>query len=484
MRQAILAVLGLFILTVWSQIPPPETYYYEQKLDHFNPQDTRTFKEKYLVCSEYWKQGGPIFFYSGNEGEIESFYYNTGFMFDIAPQYYGSSLPFGDDSFTPENLRYLTIELAVADYAQFLTDWKSANHAEKNAVVVFGGSYGGILAAACRIHKYKYKYNLYFQKIFIYIYIFSNIQNPLVFFNLVTNDYNEVNAQCPEIVRQGYAEMISLAAGGQYNVITDVFQLCSPVQNEYDVTYLQLWARNAFLTMAMVDYPYSANFMGSLPAWPVNVSCDILLNYQGYPMQALANAAGMYYNASANNTLECFNITAEFIECADQTGCGLGNDAIAWDYQMCTEIVYGQDTNNVTDMFPPRIWELQNLTEYCQPKYGVTPEPSWMQIHGTVCIFLIFCSLVYFIFVCVIGGGYLTPPGPDDMPTVIIPSGAHHLDLRESNVADPPDVTAARATETQYISSWLEEYQNSLADGYVMSAFQPVRIWGRTVKQT
>ncbi|ETO08490.1 hypothetical protein RFI_28894, partial [Reticulomyxa filosa] len=204
--------------------------------------------------------------------------------------------------------------------------------------------------------------------------------NPLVFFNLVTNDYNEVDSKCPEIVRQGYAEMISLAAEGQYNVISETFRLCSPVEDEYDVTYLQLWARNAFLTMAMVDYPYSADFLGSLPAWPVNVSCDILLTYQSNPLLALANAAGMYYNASSDNTLECFNITAEFIECADQTGCGLGNDAIAWDYQMCTEIVYGQDTNNVTDMFPPRIWEIQNLTDYCQPKYGVTPEPSWMQV--------------------------------------------------------------------------------------------------------
>ena len=30
---------------------------------------------------------GPIFFYCGNEGPIESFYDNTGFMFDIAPEF-------------------------------------------------------------------------------------------------------------------------------------------------------------------------------------------------------------------------------------------------------------------------------------------------------------------------------------------------------------------------------------------------------------
>lgn len=30
---------------------------------------------------------GPIFFYTGNEGSIEEFWDNTGFVFDIAPEF-------------------------------------------------------------------------------------------------------------------------------------------------------------------------------------------------------------------------------------------------------------------------------------------------------------------------------------------------------------------------------------------------------------
>jgi hypothetical protein len=31
------------------------------------------------------RESGPVFFYAGNEGDIENFWNNTGFMFDIAP---------------------------------------------------------------------------------------------------------------------------------------------------------------------------------------------------------------------------------------------------------------------------------------------------------------------------------------------------------------------------------------------------------------
>lgn len=56
--------------------------------------------------------GGPLFFYTGNEGAIETFAENTGIIFDLAPQfnalvvfcehrYYGKEMsnPYGKNSF-------------------------------------------------------------------------------------------------------------------------------------------------------------------------------------------------------------------------------------------------------------------------------------------------------------------------------------------------------------------------------------------------
>lgn len=69
------------------------THYFPQELDHFTfqPKSFNLFYQKYLMNSTHWDKGpvhhGPIFVYTGNEGNIEWFAENTGFMYDIAPKF-------------------------------------------------------------------------------------------------------------------------------------------------------------------------------------------------------------------------------------------------------------------------------------------------------------------------------------------------------------------------------------------------------------
>lgn len=87
-------------------------------------------------------------------------------MWEVAPEfgallifaehrYYGKSLPFGNESFSdPKHLGYLTSSQAMADYIFLIGQLQ--NTASRNAkldhpVIVFGGSYGGMLAAWIRL---------------------------------------------------------------------------------------------------------------------------------------------------------------------------------------------------------------------------------------------------------------------------------------------------------------------------------------------
>lgn len=69
---------------------PYKTYYFPQLLDHFNflPKSSKIFYQKYLINNKYWHHGAPIFVYTGNEGNIEWFAANTGFLLDIAPEFH------------------------------------------------------------------------------------------------------------------------------------------------------------------------------------------------------------------------------------------------------------------------------------------------------------------------------------------------------------------------------------------------------------
>ena len=68
-------------------------------------------------------------------------------------RFFGESMPFGSDSFKNENLVYLTVEQTMMDYAEFIKYIKanSTYNATEKPVIVFGGSYGGMLAAWLRM---------------------------------------------------------------------------------------------------------------------------------------------------------------------------------------------------------------------------------------------------------------------------------------------------------------------------------------------
>ena len=81
---ALVSLLALvFVEAVSAQNAPPyTTHWHKQRLDHFDPQDTGSFKQRYLRYNGSFNASkNLIFFYAGNEGPVDGFYNNTGFMY-------------------------------------------------------------------------------------------------------------------------------------------------------------------------------------------------------------------------------------------------------------------------------------------------------------------------------------------------------------------------------------------------------------------
>ena len=195
----------------------PQELYYDATIDHFTNHGagSETYKMRYLVDDTYFdEENGPIIFYAGNEGDVWTFFDNSGFMTTTLAEkfgamvvfgehrYYGTSMPFGDETFDRDNLKYLTVEQAMMDYVEFMLDFKTEKGLQDRAVIVGGGSYGGMLSAWLRM-----KYPHVFQGALAAsapILFFDGYVDANAYDDIATDDYRQADEQCPVMIKAGF----------------------------------------------------------------------------------------------------------------------------------------------------------------------------------------------------------------------------------------------------------------------------------------
>jgi len=120
--------------------------------------------DAYYTNASLANKSRPILFYAGNEGDVEGFYNNSGFITKTLAErwgalvvfgehrYFGKSFPFPkDQAFKSPYNTYLTVENVMKDYVKLIEKVRAEHDAQDKAVIVFGGSYGGMLAAWLRM---------------------------------------------------------------------------------------------------------------------------------------------------------------------------------------------------------------------------------------------------------------------------------------------------------------------------------------------
>ena len=199
------------------------------------------------------------------------------------------------------------------DYARLILDIKSVAPLTQSPVVVFGGSYGGSLAAYMRM--------TYPEIVDIAlaasapILLYEGVTSSNAFFDVVRRDFAAINPACVDVLQ---AALLVVAQCNE-SFVQSTMQLCAATS----ATTVQLWARNALVSLAQLDYPTPSSGM---PAWPLTVACNALLAEASTAradarqlLRALAVAVGVNYNTTQ---LMCFDVASEFAPCSDAFGCG------------------------------------------------------------------------------------------------------------------------------------------------------------------
>nr|CAB3468562.1 unnamed protein product [Digitaria exilis] len=433
---------------------PFTAHYFPQELDHFTftPNASMVFYQKYLVNDTFWRRpsgggagAGPLFVYTGNEGDIEWFATNTGFMFDIAPKFgallvfiehrfYGESKPFGNDSYkSAETLGYLTSTQALADFAILIRSLKQNLSADDAPVVVFGGSYGGMLASWFRL-KYPHV-AIGAVASSAPILQFDYITPWSSFYDAVSQDYKSESLNCFSVIKE------------TWDVVDE--------RGASDNGLLEL----TFTYTAMVDYPTPANFLENLPAYPLKEMCKII---DGFPantdiMEKVFAAANLYYNYTGD-------LTCNPIEDEDDPH-GLGG----WQWQACTEMIMPMTVSNES-MFPPSSFSYDERSDECLQSWGVRPRPHWITTeYGGYKIDKV---LKRFGSNIIFSNGMRDPWSrggvlkniSSSIIALVTEKGAHHLDFRSAVKGDPDWVIEQRRQEIEIIQGWIDQYHQDAAE--------------------
>lgn len=333
-------------------------YLADVPVDHVGYGTTDTFTLKYLYNNASYAPGGPIFFYAGNEGQVELFANNTGIMYDLAPlfnamlvfgehRYYGESLPYGaNTSFADmQHLQYLTSIQALADYVLLLGNIKEKfGLGADTPVVVFGGSYGGLLSAWFRM-----KYPSVVRGAWSAagpVRMFYPTDLPLDGWAAVVKN-TLLECGCDEAtVTASLAAITNLAATDDgRQKLNDIFllddrsQITSAVGAGWLLSYVQM----ALQSVSEINYPYPSDFFAPMPGWPAVATClhlsgNLTSNDTDEVLAGrLHDAINVYYNYTGQLEKACIDP----MNCGGTTAVSGTFITFAWYFQYCSEVALG-----------------------------------------------------------------------------------------------------------------------------------------------
>lgn len=455
----------------------------EQKVDHFSwlganatnsSGQPATYQMRYLLNTQFWDPSdrkAPLFFYTGNEGDVTLYANHTGLIWENAHKfkalvvfaehrYYGESLPFGADYM--QHLQYLSHEQALADYTELIYHLQSEYEVDGHPVIAFGGSYGGMLSAWFRMKYPSIVHGAIAASAPILGFPGFPSFHGENYWSVVTRDASPITgaaANCVPNARKAWSRIFALAETEQGRAnLTSLFNLCKPLASVDEGEQLAMSVLFSFDNMAMGNFPYPSSYLtggvADLPAWPVRVACEHLapeFSDDEALLSAVRDASNVFNNASKDQ--QCYKIPSA----EDFDG--------IWDFQWCTQMLPQEtyfNSNGETDMFWKRTITQAEITAQCQKNWGVTPDPDWIRVsYGDA-------QLKYATNI-VFSNGLLDPwssGGVRELPSgaspslkiVTIEEGAHHLDLFFSHELDPESVTKARKIEIEQIHKWIDEF--------------------------
>ncbi|XP_065355032.1 putative serine protease K12H4.7 [Calliphora vicina] len=250
-----------------------EIKWIEQKLDHFDEANEKTWQMRYMVNEEHFEAGGPMFIYLGGEWAISPGRIQSGIIPDMAQEhkgilfytehrYYGESKP--TSNLLVENIQYLHVKQALADLAHFIRTQRASDPRLANSkVIISGGSYSATMV-------------VWFSKLYPELVNGGFASSAPILAKVDFKEYAEVvgkalqelgSQQCYNRVKNGVAELEAMFAGNRSAEAKATLQLCNSFDHHNDLDLWSLFGTISNIFSGIVQYqkegevPYYCNYL-------------------------------------------------------------------------------------------------------------------------------------------------------------------------------------------------------------------------------
>lgn len=359
---------------------------------------------------------------------------------------------------TVDNLAYLSSHQAIADIAQFISEFliPTYNLTENNPIITFGGSYPGALSAWIRLRIP--------QLVFAAFSTSSPVLAQLDFTGYcdvvaasMSNSLVGGSPQCLTALESAFQSINTALRGSpsEQAAMAKLMSSCEPPQSIQDLETLT--SNLAGVVMGTVQY----NDEGFYPL-DVQSMCNMLTNTSTNPLNAFAQIVQV-----ANGGQCMDNSYADYISQLGNVAFAPGASGVGmrqWVYQTCTEFGYYQTCENGTSCPFSTLMDLGINFEVCADAYDtrLTEQLNAARVDFTNDYMGgqdIGSSRILFT------NGLIDPwhalsvlPGNNQNPAnqaLVIPDGAHCRQMLPSEPTDPPDVKAARLAAAAILAGWL-----------------------------
>ncbi|KAL9244436.1 hypothetical protein vseg_018211 [Gypsophila vaccaria] len=353
---------------------------------------------------------------------------------------------------------YLNSAQALADYAELILDIRTRYSATHSPIIVFGVSYGGMLATWFRL---KYPH-IALGALASSAPILQHVVSNDGYLQVVTKDYQDTSEHCYKTIKESWEQIWNLGSQSEgLLTLNKKFNTCSPLSVNV-IIYNLLF--QTYTTAAQYDFP---------PYYPVASICqgiDAAPRSADVIDKVYAGLLSLFDNITCITGSEASQVPSTQPS-QDDT---VSDTSLGWPWQICSEMVsFGEVSVNVNDtrsMFDYIVapYDLNTTLQQCKASYGVLPRPNWVETYyGGQDIKLV---LKRFGSNIIFSNGLRDPYSSagilenlsDTLRAVYTPQGAHGLDMRMPFSDDPDWLITMRKEEIKIIQEWLTQYYADL----------------------